>query len=92
MEEIRTYQGTDEVGAKFKEEEWKEEQCNSPTNTDHPIEPALAPPASPEVSVESKSADRSTNRKSKNPRRNSKPFEREPVRDKVGQGRKTRVA
>lgn len=80
------------AGGKFKEEKWKEEQSHSPTNTDTPITPAPVSPPSTQVTVKSKGADRSANRKSKNPRKNSKPFERAPVRDKAGQGRKKRVA
>jgi hypothetical protein len=79
------------AGAEFNEEKWKVEQHNHPEDTDQSAASTKAP-AHPEESIKPIVTVPDTKSASKRPRRNSKPFERAPVRDKVGQGRKKKVA
>ncbi len=80
------------AGTKFDEEKWKEEQYSISKDASGsggaPATPAADPGESSELGV----TVPDKNRASKRPRRNSKPFERTPTRDKVGHGRKKKVA
>jgi hypothetical protein len=79
-------------GAKFDERKWKEEQYNRPKDNDQSTVAPPTPLARPEVGSEPRDSVPDKNPATKKPRGNSKPFERAPVRDKVGQGRNKRVA
>ncbi|HEV7893628.1 MAG TPA: AAA family ATPase [Pyrinomonadaceae bacterium] len=80
------------AGTKFDEEEWKKKQSSISKDASGSGAEAETPAATPEGSGELGDAVPAKNRASKRPRRNSRPFERAPVRDKVGHGRKKKVA
>jgi hypothetical protein len=80
------------AGAKFNEEEWKMKQSIISKDASGSDDDADAPVATPAGSGELGDAGTAKNRASKRPRRNSRPFERGPVRDKAGHGRKKKVA
>jgi hypothetical protein len=80
------------AGAKFNEEGWKEKQSSISKDAGGSDADAETPVATTDRSGESGDAGPANNRASKRPRRNSRPFERAPVRDKVGHGRKKKVA
>lgn len=80
------------AGAKFDEEKWKEEQYSISKDAGGSGAAAATPAAASGESGEMGITVPGKNRASKRPRRNSKPFERTPTRDKAGHGRKKKVA
>jgi hypothetical protein len=77
-----------QAGAKFNEESWRADQCAASKDTvpsgAATTTPAITPDENNELGVPVPD-NRHAGKKS---RRNGKPFERAPVRDKVGQGRR----
>jgi hypothetical protein len=80
------------AGAKFDEEKWREEQHSTSKDASGSGTEATTPAATPRESDKPEVSIHGKNRASKRPRRNGKPFERTPTRDKAGQGRKKKVA
>jgi len=80
------------AGAKFNEEAWKEQQYNRSKDSDHSSVTTPAPPPHPSEDSEPRDTVPGKKRPGKRSQRNSKPFERPPGRDNVGQGRRKRVA
>jgi hypothetical protein len=79
-------------GSRFDEEKWREEQHNGSKDADHSGAATPTPPPQPKESSGPGDPVPGKERASKRPRRNSKPFERTPVRDEVGQGRRKKDA
>jgi hypothetical protein len=78
-------------GSNFNEDQWKEDQH---TISNDSVPPDAATPPSSQSEDTSDSKDKVPTKKDagKKPRRNSRPFERSPTRDKVGGGRQKKVA
>lgn len=79
------------AGGKFNEEQWKEDQHTISKDTERPNTATLQSSQSGDNS-EPKATVPAKKGVSKKQRRNSRPFERAPTRDKVGEGRKRKVA